>query len=70
MHIHDKRLFTRLDQHQQEKYLKDILKQIPDAADKCERVEITHEPIKLLKRKRNAHAAVSPAPSAAPHEEQ
>lgn len=70
MQFHDKRLFNRIDQSQQEKYLKDLLKQIPDSSDKCERIDITHEPIKLLKRKKLAHDAVAIAAAPVHNEQQ
>lgn len=52
MQFQDKRLFNRLDPSQQEKYSKEMLKHLPDARAKFETVEITHEPIRLLQKKR------------------
>jgi len=52
MELLDKRLFNRLDQSQQEKYLKEILKHLSDARGKLETVEIAHEPIRLLQKKK------------------
>lgn len=52
MQLQDKRLVNRLDPLQQEKYLKEILKHLPDARGKFETVEITHEPIRLLQKKK------------------
>lgn len=52
MQLQDKRLVNRLDPLQQEKYLKETLKHLPDARGKFETVEITHEPIRLLQKKK------------------
>lgn len=65
MNTHDKRLFNRIEQNQQDKYLKELLKNAPDAQDKYDTVEVTHEPIQLLLKRssRKSAAAGSPSPS-------
>ena len=50
MDVKDKRLVERMNIVEQEKYNKGALKQIPDATDKYEVIEIEHEPINLLKK--------------------
>lgn len=47
MKISDKRLIERIEWNQQEKYSRDILKSTPDAKDKFEIVEVTHDTINL-----------------------
>lgn len=59
MNSHDKRLFNRLEQSQQDKYLKELLKASPDAQDKFDVVEVTHEPIQLLLKRSSRQAAVA-----------
>jgi len=62
MNSHDKRLFNRIDQSQQDKYLKELLKNTTDSQDKFDVVEVTHEPIQLLLKRSGRKAAVA-APS-------
>lgn len=63
--IKDKRLVNRMDMVQQEKYLEKIDKVVPDASDKFEELEVTHEPIDLLnkiKSRKNDREKVSDSP--------
>jgi|GEM_PF-2835504 hypothetical protein len=57
MTMYDKRLLNRLDQAQQEKYLKELAKQLPDKRDKYEAVDIYHEPLKLLQKRKTLKTA-------------
>jgi hypothetical protein len=50
MEIKDKRLVDRMDTGEQKRYLQGISKQIPDASDKFDELEIQHEPIQLLQK--------------------
>jgi hypothetical protein len=50
LEIKDKRLVNRMDMVQQQKYLEKIGKVVPDASDKFEELEVTHEPIGLLNK--------------------
>jgi len=47
---HDKRFVKRMQKHEQDKYLASLVKTVPDAHEKAERVEIVLEPIKLLQK--------------------
>lgn len=52
MQTKDKRFVNRMDRHEQEKYLSSIGRIIPDARDKCDHIEISLEPIRLLTKRR------------------
>lgn len=63
----DKRLVERQDLAFQEKYLKDSYRHLADAADNYETIEIEHEPICLIKKKK-MEATTSPALTGSPAE--
>jgi len=48
----DKRFVNRMQKHDQEKYLATVIKSVPDAREKYERVEVALEPIRLLQKKK------------------
>jgi hypothetical protein len=50
MEIKDKRLVTKLTQHEQTSYDEKISINMPDAKDLYEEILIEHEPIKLLEK--------------------
>lgn len=51
--IIDKRFLNRLDQYEQQRYLDQIHKKVPDVSDKFDTIEHVHESINLLERIRN-----------------
>jgi len=48
----DKRFVNRMQKHDQDKYLATVIKSVPDAHEKYERVEVALEPIRLLQKKK------------------
>ena len=58
MEIKDKRLLDKMNVVEREKYLKDIYKSIPDADDKYDELEVTHEEINLLQKIKNKNISL------------
>lgn len=61
MKINDKRLIERIEWSQQEKYTKESLKNTPDAKDKYEFVEVTHDSINLYQKIRTKRSHTTQA---------
>ena len=57
----DKRLVERKDMAFQKKYVKDAVRQTPDAADAYETIKIEHDSICLYKKKSIAQQSVQAA---------
>lgn len=50
MKITDKRLIDRMDLDQQAEFFNKLLKTVPNAANKYEEIEVSHDPINLLEK--------------------
>ena len=58
METKDKRLLDKVNVVEREKQLKEIYSSIPDAVDKYDEIEVTHEEINLLQKIKNKNISL------------